>query len=152
MQAPGASRVAISTSAATAARHVARGKAGDLRPGRALPDTLQDNVLMAPPVAHGRRRAGSAQRPAVSALGLAVGVVAAGVAWVALVITAVDFGRRARAGEALGWVFLIVGAVGATACLLLGLLLGARLLTLVGLLDAYHPKRAARRRGLTSGD
>jgi cytosine/uracil/thiamine/allantoin permease len=53
------------------------------------------------------------------------------VAWGALVLTAVDFGRQARSGEADAWTFLALAAVGAAACLSTTLILGAKLVGLV---------------------
>lgn len=131
-------RGALRNSPARAAQSLLR-VVKDLRPG-CLP---RDNAPMAPPP--GRRRSVPARRSTLSVLALVLGVVAAAIGWVALVVVAVDFGRQGREGDALGWAFLAVGAAGATACLLLALLLGTRLLTVVGLLDAYQPKRAARR-------
>lgn len=92
----------------------------------------------------GRRRAVRKRRPYLPALVNAAGAATAVAAWVATVIAAVEFGRWAREGDGLGWLFLAIGTVGAIACLLLALVLGVRLLLSLGLLSQYRPKRARR--------
>lgn len=56
------------------------------------------------------------------------------VAWGYLVTAAIDFGTTARGGEGQAWAFLAVACLGAAACLFAGLMFGARLLTMLGLL------------------
>jgi hypothetical protein len=72
------------------------------------------------------------------------GAVASATAWFVLVRTAIDFGRQARGGETLAWLFLAVAAAGGVASLLLMLLLLNRALFLAGVLSDYKPKRARR--------
>ena len=57
---------------------------------------------------------------------LALGVTVALIAWGYLVFAAIDFGGDARDGDGAGWLFLLLAAVGAAACLFVALLLGAR--------------------------
>ena len=57
---------------------------------------------------------------------LALGIVATLVAWGVLVLAAIDFGSQARGGEKPAWVFTGLATVGATACLLVTLILVAR--------------------------
>lgn len=104
---------------------------------------MRDNRGMAAPP--GRRRATRTPPRSRSLLLLLGALLGACAGWVLLVAAAIDLGRQARGGEPLAWVFLAVGTVGAVACLLLVLVVGARLLTLLGLLDAYRPRRARRR-------
>jgi RsiW-degrading membrane proteinase PrsW (M82 family) len=59
---------------------------------------------------------------------LALGITATLVAWGFLVFEAIDFGTQARGGENPAWVFLGLATVGATACLLLTLVLVAKVL------------------------
>jgi hypothetical protein len=61
-------------------------------------------------------------------LGLALGITATVVAWGFLVWAAIDFGSRARGGEQLAWAFLALATLGATACLLVTLILAAKVL------------------------
>jgi hypothetical protein len=61
-------------------------------------------------------------------LSLALGITATVVAWGYLVWEAIDFGSRARGGESGAWAFLGLATVGATACLLVTLILGIKLL------------------------
>ena len=53
------------------------------------------------------------------------------VAWGVLVFAAIDFGREARSGEPDAWTFLGLAAAGATACLFVTMILGAKLVGLV---------------------
>ena len=62
---------------------------------------------------------------------LVVGVVLTLAAWAALVYAAIAFGRAAGPGQVAPWVYLGVAAVGAALCLVVALLLGARLLSLL---------------------
>ena len=50
------------------------------------------------------------------------------IAWGYLVHAAIDFGSDARGGEGSAWLFLLLAAIGAAACLFVALLLGARVL------------------------
>lgn len=72
---------------------------------------------------------------------LAVGVVACVVAWGVLVWLAISFGGSARSGDSSAWGFLGLAAVGAVACLFLGLMLGARTLEALGLIESRGPHR-----------
>ncbi len=66
-----------------------------------------------------------------SVLVLALGMTITLVAWGVLVGAAIEFGKEARSGEPEAWTFLVLAALGATACLFLALLLGARALAMV---------------------
>jgi fatty acid desaturase len=61
---------------------------------------------------------------------LALVVTVTLVAWGVLVYTAIDFGREARSGEPVAWVFVVVTTLGAAAALFVALLLGVRIMTL----------------------
>jgi len=67
------------------------------------------------------------------------------VAWVVLVKAAIDFGRSARGGESMGWLFLGLASLGAIACLFAGLLIGTRLLVVLGVIREL-PRAAGGRR------
>ena len=88
------------------------------------------------------KRAGSRPkrrfRPALLLLALAI--TASVVAWGYLVYAAIDFGSEARAGEDSAWWWLAIAAVGAAACLFLGLMLVARLTRALGITDPPAPK------------
>ena len=71
---------------------------------------------------------------------LAVGVTGAGVAWGYLVYAAIDFGSSARSGDTQSWWFLGMAAVGAVACLFIGLILVARVSRVLGITKAPEPK------------
>jgi hypothetical protein len=80
-------------------------------------------------------------------LRLALGVTLTLVAWGFLVWAAIDFGSRARSGERPAWAFLGLATVGATACLLVTLILVARLLaTLRGKVQPRDVVPGGRRR------
>ncbi len=87
------------------------------------------------------KRAGSRRgprrrsRPSPQLLLLAGGITALVVAWGYLVWAAIDFGAAARGGEQVAWAFLALASLGAVACLFAGLMLGVRLLRLVGVLS-----------------
>lgn len=93
------------------------------------------------PVGRGKR-AGAKQkrgfRPVL--LLLALGITACVVAWGYLVYAAIDFGGEARDGREDAWVWLGVAAVGAAACLFIGLMLIARLSRAIGLTTPPEPK------------
>lgn len=99
-------------------------------------------------VSEGRRRAEKQKRPSRRPLlaALAAGALASGVAWVWLVKAAIEFGRLARDGQELAWAFTAAASVGATACLLLMFVLGARVLVALGLVSHYKPRRSLGRR------
>lgn len=105
------------------------------RPDAPNPGRIVQNVG----VASGGKRAGSRRaprrRPSLrpSLLALALGVTLAVVAWGYLVYAAIDFGSAARGGDARAWGYLGVAALGAVACLFVGLMLIARLLRRLGL-------------------
>ncbi len=99
-------------------------------------------------VSEGRRRAekkkGPNRRPILAALTLAA--LGSGVAWLFLVRAAIEFGRLARDGQSLAWAFTLAATVGATACLLLMFVLGARVLVALGILSEYKGRRSTGRR------
>jgi len=66
-------------------------------------------------------------------LGLALAITCAVVGWGYLVLAAIDFGAAARGGNPRAWAFLGVAALGAVACLFVGLMLVARLLRRLGI-------------------
>jgi fatty acid desaturase len=100
------------------------------------------------PVSEGRRRAEKQKRPSRRPLltSLALGALGSGIAWLFLVKAAIEFGRLARDGQDLAWAFTAAASVGATACLLLMFVLGARVLVALGLVSEYKPRRSAGRR------
>jgi hypothetical protein len=78
---------------------------------------------------------------------LLLGMLVAAGAWYLLVRAAIDFGQVARDGRSAAWAFCGLATLGAALCLLLVIVLGARLWTrLAGDRPAYTPKRAAGRR------
>ena len=86
----------------------------------------------------GSRKAPRSARPPRSndrhAAVYAAGVTFAVVAWGYLVWAAIDFGATARSGNSAAWTFLVLACIGAASCLFAGLMLGVRLLTVVGIL------------------
>lgn len=72
-----------------------------------------------------------------AALGYVAGITACVIAWGYLVFSAVDFGGSARGGNSSAWLMLTLAAVGAAACLFVGLMLGLRLMVTLGL--TRHP-------------
>ena len=66
-------------------------------------------------------------------LALSLGITLAVVAWGFLVYSAIEFGGEARDGESQAWWWLGVAAVGAAACLFVGLMLIARLSRALGI-------------------
>lgn len=77
---------------------------------------------------------------------LVLGVALTAVAWVYLVGAAIDFGVLALAGSGSGWLFTSAASAGAVVCLVLFLVLVARLLRAFGFLSEYRPRRAGARR------
>ena len=57
-------------------------------------------------------------------------------AWGYLVWAAIDFGAAARGGDSAAWAFLALASLGAVACLFAGLMLGVRVMRLLGIVDA----------------
>src|SRR4051794_25717883 len=78
---------------------------------------------------HSGEQAPQAPIPRRRLLGLALGITATLVAWGFLVYAAIDFGSQARDGESQAWLFAGLATLGATACLLVTLILIAKLLT-----------------------
>jgi hypothetical protein len=76
----------------------------------------------------------------------AAGITFAIVAWGYLVWAAIDFGATARGGVQGAWFFLVLACVGAACCLFAGLMLGMRLLTVLGVIapPAGSPEAEAR--------
>jgi len=102
---------------------------------------------MRPVGKHSGERIEAAPLPRRRLLGLAIGITATLVAWGLLVWAAIDFGARARDGEALAWVFLALATIGAAACLFLTLILVNKLLaTLRGPADPPVVVPGGRRR------
>jgi len=66
-------------------------------------------------------------------LALALGITLAVIAWGYLAWAAIDFGSEARGGDSTAWLFLALSALGACACLFLGLMLVARLSRALGI-------------------
>ena len=64
---------------------------------------------------------------------LALGITACVVAWGYLVYAAIDFGSTARGGDSTAWWFLALSAIGAVACLFVGLMLVALVLRRLGI-------------------
>ena len=101
---------------------------------------------------HRGKRAAAApgRRPRATVLGYGLGITLAVLAWGYLVWAAIDFGSTARDGDGRAWWFLGLAALGAVACLFLGLLLVARLTRALGEASRRSPapraggKRAAR--------
>ena len=62
---------------------------------------------------------------------LALGITLTLVAWGFLVWAAIDFGAQARDGETPAWAFLALATIGATACLLVTLILGSKVLAVL---------------------
>lgn len=93
----------------------------------------------------GGKRAGARRGPRPrrqlrpSVLLLALGITVAVIAWGYLVYTAIDFGGDARGGDDRAWGFLALAALGAVACLFIGLMLLARLSRALGLTSQAAP-------------
>ena len=97
-------------------------------------------------VTAGRHSAPQERRavPVRSLLGYAVGALLSAAAWAILVNAAIDFGRTARDGEGVAWVFVALAVIGAIGCLLLTLVLAGRALMAIGVISDYAPRRARR--------
>lgn len=72
-------------------------------------------------------------------LGYAGGITLCVIAWGYLVYMAIDFGSSARTGSGGAWLLLILAAIGAAACLFIGLMLVARLGSAMGLTPTPTP-------------
>ncbi len=96
----------------------------------------------------GGKRAGARPkrrfRPAL--LLLAMGITLAVVAWGYLVYAAIDFGGEARNGDDEAWYWVAIAAVGAAACLFVGLMLVARLTRALGITQKPEPRPKAPKR------
>ena len=64
-------------------------------------------------------------------LSVATGMTVTVILWGVLVFAAIDFGRDARDGAAVNWLYLLVAALGAVGCMFLAIMLGARLQTMM---------------------
>jgi len=81
---------------------------------------------MTPVGKHSGEPAPEAPHPRRRLLALALGITATLVAWGFLVWAAIDFGAQARGGETPAWLFVGLATIGATACLLVTLILAAK--------------------------
>ncbi len=72
-------------------------------------------------------------------LAYAGGITLCVIAWGYLVYMAIDFGGSARTGNAAAWLLLVLAALGAAACLFIGLMLIARLGNAMGLSGPSSP-------------
>ena len=82
---------------------------------------------------------------------LTAGVTLGVIAWGYLVKAAIDFGIEARSGEQGAWLFLAMAALGAVACLFIGLMLVARLLRELGITSGRPDDSPASRPAGSSG-
>lgn len=73
-------------------------------------------------------------------------------AWGYLVWAAIEFGSTARGGDDASWIYLGTASVGAIACLFTGLMLIARLLRSLGLIDRPVPDHSTDFSGDTTTD
>lgn len=73
-------------------------------------------------------------------LGYAAGITLCVIAWGYLVYMAIDFGSSARNGSGGAWLLLTLAAIGAAACLFIGLMLLARLGSAMGMGTPVPPK------------
>jgi RsiW-degrading membrane proteinase PrsW (M82 family) len=80
---------------------------------------------------HSGEAAAPVRLPRRRLLALALGITATLVAWGFLVWSAIDFGSRARGGEEPAWIVLGLATVGATACLLVTLILATKVVAAV---------------------
>jgi hypothetical protein len=89
------------------------------------------------PVASRGKRVGERRgrrRPAPSNLLTGALITCCVIAWGYLVYAAIDFGLAARSGETRAWGFMSLAALGAIACLFIGLMLVSTLLERLGVL------------------
>ena len=94
------------------------------------------------PTRAGARRAERPKRQFQPRLaGIAAAAVVSLVAWGFLVWAAIDFGRTARGGDGMAWLFLAIASIGAVACLFLSLMLATMLLRAVGILEEKRPHK-----------
>jgi hypothetical protein len=110
--------------------------------GRVDPPGKHASKHRAEPAAQPARE--PAERRTAKLAALALGVTLSVVAWGYLVYAAIDFGAEARGGVTRAWWFLGLASLGAVACLFVGLLLIARLLRMLGVLNAEGPPPARR--------
>ncbi|MCY7396558.1 MAG: hypothetical protein LH468_10470 [Nocardioides sp.] len=86
-----------------------------------------------PSTRKGSRRAARQHRAFdARALAMTAGVLVAVLAWAVLVLAGIRFGQSARDGERAGWVFMLIAALGAVACLFVALILGSKVLRSLG--------------------
>ena len=90
-----------------------------------------------------RRAARPRRRLEPRILGIAAAITACLLAWAYLVYAAIDFGATARGGDSGAWAFLGLAALGAVACLFLGLMLVARALRMLGITSPPPARTAA---------
>ena len=95
----------------------------------------------------GARRAERSGGGRLPTLGYAAAITAAIVAWGYLVFTAINFGALARDGDSAAWLMLVLASLGAVACLFVGLLVGARLLRILGIAPASSSAGSSRSGG-----
>jgi hypothetical protein len=118
---------------ATSKRRVAAGFRGLPRASAGLPayrlHALWASARMTPVGKHSGAREEPAPLPRRRLFLLALGITLTLVAWGFLVWAAIDFGAQARSGDGPAWGFLAIATVGATACLLVTLVLVAKVLT-----------------------
>ncbi|MGB0102268.1 MAG: hypothetical protein WBP61_18460 [Nocardioides sp.] len=94
------------------------------------------------------KRAGSRRGPRAkrrfqpALLLLALGITGCVIAWGYLVYAAIEFGSTARGGESSAWWLLALAALGAVACLFVGLMLLARAARRLGLTNPPAPRPA----------
>ena len=83
-----------------------------------------------------RRGAPPPRRLNPVALGICAAITLCVIAWGYLVYAAIDFGTAGRSGDGTSaWALMVLAALGAIACLFAGLMLGVRLLRLLGVLS-----------------
>jgi len=73
---------------------------------------------------------------------MVIGATLSGAAWVYLVRAAIEFGRLARDGQSLAWLFTGAASLGAVVCAVLALVLVARVLRTLGLIRDHKPPAA----------
>lgn len=110
-------------------------------------------------MAHGAGKRAGARRAAkrrpklrAATLSLGLAVILCVAAWGYLVWAAIEFGSTARGGDDASWIYLGTASVGAIACLFTGLMLIARLLRSLGLIDRPVPDHSTDFSGDTTTD